>query len=248
MAGSSEEVGDKGLPPILEQRCILQSEALSQYILETSVYPREPEVLKELRQLTATDLRNVMATGPDEMQFLSMLLKLMNAKKTLEIGVYTGYSLLATALSLPHDGKIIAIDINRNNFELGLPFFKKAGVAHKVDFREGPALPILNDLMEEEKYKGWFDFVFVDADKNNYMNYHKRVVEMVRVGGIIGYDNTLWNGSVVAQAMGERPFPYYIMECRDAILEFNAYLAADPRVEICHLSIADGLTLCRRLN
>ncbi|RWW07728.1 hypothetical protein GW17_00028877 [Ensete ventricosum] len=147
--------------------------------------------------------RNVMATGPDEMQFLSMLLKLMNAKKTLEIGVYTGYSLLATALSLPHDGK---------------------------------------------KYKGWFDFVFVDADKNNYMNYHKRVVEMVRVGGIIGYDNTLWNGSVVAQAMAERPFPYYIMECRDAILEFNAYLAADPRVEICHLSIADGLTLCRRLN
>ncbi|RWW25836.1 hypothetical protein GW17_00009805 [Ensete ventricosum] len=195
--------------------------------------------------------RNAMATSPDEMQFLSMLLKLMNAKKTLEVGVYTGYSLLATALSLPHDGEvhtIIAIDINRKNFELGLPFFEKAGVAHKVDFREGRALPILDDLMtKEEKYKGWFDFVFVDADKSNYMNYHNRVVEMVRVGGIIGYDNTLWNGSVVAKAMAERPFPYYIMECRDAILEFNAYLAADPRVEICHVSIADGLTLCRRL-
>ncbi|CAL9176864.1 unnamed protein product [Musa hybrid cultivar] len=255
MAGSSGGVGDKELPPILEQRCILQSEALSQYIMETSVYPREPEALRELRQLTATDLRqapairfwNVMATGPDEMQFLSMLLKLMNAKKTLEIGVYTGYSLLATALSLPHDGEIIAIDTNRKNFELGLPFFEKAGVAHKVDFREGLALPILNELTKEEKYKGWFDFVFVDADKSNYMNYHERVVEMVRVGGIIGYDNTLWNGSVVAEAMAERPFPWYIMESRDAILEFNAYLAADPRVEICHLSIADGLTLCRRL-
>ncbi|THU54558.1 hypothetical protein C4D60_Mb10t26360 [Musa balbisiana] len=256
MAGSSEGVGDKELPPILEQRCILQSEALSQYILETSVYPREPEALKELRQLTATDLRqapairfwNAMATGPDEMQFLSMLLKLMNAKKTLEIGVFTGYSLLATALSLPHDGEIIAIDTNRKNFELGLPFFEKAGVAHKVDFREGLALPILNELAKEEKYKGWFDFVFVDADKSNYMNYHERVVEMVRVGGIIGYDNTLWNGSVVAEAIVERPFPWYIMESRDAILKFNAYLAADPRVEICHLSISDGLTLCRRLH
>ncbi|XP_065027192.1 caffeoyl-CoA O-methyltransferase-like [Musa acuminata AAA Group] len=247
MAGSSEGVGDKELPPILEQRCILQSEALSQYIMETSVYPREPEALRELRQMTATDLRNVMATGPDEMQFLSMLLKLMNAKKTLEIGVFTGYSLLATALSLPHDGEIIAIDTNRKNFELGLPFFENAGVAHKVDFREGLALPILNELTKEEKYKGWFDFVFVDADKSNYMNYHERVVEMVRVGGIIGYDNTLWNGSVVAEAMAERPFPWYIMESRDAILEFNAYLAADSRVEICHLSIADGLTLCRRL-
>ncbi|CAL9097980.1 unnamed protein product [Musa textilis] len=229
--------------------------------------------------------RNAMATGPDEMQFLSMLLKLMNAKKTLEIGVFTGYSLLATALSLPHDGEIIAIDTNRKNFELGLPFFEKAGVAHKVDFRQGLALPILDELMKEvrerkhskltsgfsnsisttcrthimmftvgcvfyfqEKYKGWFDFVFVDADKSNYMNYHARVVEMVRVGGVIGYDNTLWNGSVVAEAMAERPFPWYIMDSRDAILEFNAYLAADPRVEICHLSISDGLTLCRRLS
>ncbi|CAL9196774.1 unnamed protein product [Musa hybrid cultivar] len=179
------------------------------------------------------------------MQFLRMLLKLMNAKKTLEIGVFTGYSLLSTALSLPHDGEIIAIDTNRKNFEFGLPIFEKAGVAHKIEFREGLALPILDEMMEAEKYKGSFDFVFVDADKSNNLNYHDRVMEMVRVGGMIGYDNTLWSGSVVASS--ENTLPWYIMENRDAVVEFNAYLAADSRVEICHLTISDGFTLCRRL-
>ncbi|CAL9097983.1 unnamed protein product [Musa textilis] len=154
MAESFEvRVGDKVLPPVLKPTTILQSEALHQYVLETSVHPREPEALKELRQLTATHPWQAPATGPaagaDEMQFLRMLLKLMNAKKTLEIGVFTGYSLLSTALSLPHDGEIIAIDTNRKNFELGLPVFKKAGVAHKIEFREGLALPILDEMMEE---------------------------------------------------------------------------------------------------
>lgn len=97
----------------------------------------------------------------------------------------------------------------------------------------------------QEKYKGWFDFAFVDADKSNYLNYHERVMEMVRVGGMIGYDNTLWSGSVVTSS--EHNLPWYIMESRDAVVEFNAHLAADPRVEICHLSISDGFTLCRRL-
>ncbi|URE45170.1 NHL repeat-containing protein [Musa troglodytarum] len=215
MAESFEvRVGDKVLPPVLKPTTILQSEALHQYVLETSVHPREPEALKELRQLTATHPWTGLAAGADEMQFLRMLLKLMNAKKTLEIGVFTGYSLLSTALSLPHDGEIIAIDTNRKNFELGLPVFKKAGVAHKIEFREGLALPILDEMMEEEKYKGWFDFVFVDADKSNY---HERVID--GEGGGHG-------------------------RSRDAIVEFNAYLAADPRVEICHLTISDGFTLC----
>nr|XP_016447599.1 PREDICTED: caffeoyl-CoA O-methyltransferase 6-like [Nicotiana tabacum] len=135
-----QEVGHKSL---------LQSDALYQYILETSVYPREPEPMKELRELTAKHPWNLMTTSADEGQFLSMLLKLINAKNTMEIGVYTGYSLLATALALPHDGKILAMDINRENYEIGLPVIQKAGVAHKIDFREGPALPVL-DLMVED--------------------------------------------------------------------------------------------------
>ncbi|RRT48444.1 hypothetical protein B296_00032276, partial [Ensete ventricosum] len=217
-----------------------------QYILETSVYPREPEAMKELRHITAKHPWNGMAVAADEAQFLNMILKLMNAKRTLEIGVFTGYSLLATALALPEDGQILAIDPDRKNYELGLPVIEKAGVAHKIDFRESQALPILDQLMQEEKYRGWFDFVFVDADKENYMNYHKRVVELVRVGGVIGYDNTLWSGTVAAEP--EYPLSEYVMELKGRFLELNRHLAADPRIEICQLSISDGLTLCRRVS
>ncbi|XP_019707600.1 caffeoyl-CoA O-methyltransferase [Elaeis guineensis] len=228
------------------QKSLLKSDALYQYILETSVYPREPECMKELRLVTAKHPWNGMAAAADEVQFLGMLLKVLNAKNTMEIGVYTGYSLLATALALPDDGKILAFDINRENYELGLPVLKKAGVAHKIDFHEGPALPVLDQMVHDEKHKGSLDFVFVDADKENYLNYHKRVLELVRVGGVIGYDNTLWNGSVAAPP--EAPLPDHVRRLRGPILELNKYVAADPRVEICQLSIADGLTLCRRLS
>ncbi|CAN6459690.1 unnamed protein product [Victoria cruziana] len=187
-----------------------------------------------------------MTTSADEGQFLNMLLKLINAKKTMEIGVYTGYSLLATALALPDDGTILAMDINRENYELGLPVIQKAGVAHKIDFREGPALPALDQLIEDKDNHGSFDFIFVDADKDNYLNYHKRLIDLVKVGGVIGYDNTLWNGSVVAPP--DAPLRKYVRYYRDFVLELNKALAADPRIEICQLPVGDGITLCRRVN
>ncbi|KAL9460294.1 hypothetical protein AB3S75_003493 [Citrus x aurantiifolia] len=227
-------------------KSLLQSDELYQYILETSVYPREHECLKELRELTKKHPRNYMLSAPDEAQFLSMLLKLINAKNTMEIGVYTGYSLLYTALAIPDDGKILAMDINREYYELGLPIIEKAGVAHKIDFREGPALPLLDQMIQDEKYHGTFDFIFVDADKNNYINYHKRIIELVKVGGVIGYDNTLWCGSVAVppDAKMDERLRYH----RDFVLEFNKAVALDPRIEICQLSIADGVTLCRRIS
>ncbi|KAH9323506.1 hypothetical protein KI387_018145, partial [Taxus chinensis] len=129
-------------------KSVLQSDALYQYILETSVYPREHESLRELRNLTAKQPWSVMATSADGGQFLSLLLKLINAKNTMEIGVFTGYSLLSTALALPDYGKIIAMDNNRETYDLGLPFIQKAGVAHKITFREGPALPVLDQMLE----------------------------------------------------------------------------------------------------
>ncbi|XP_042496977.1 caffeoyl-CoA O-methyltransferase [Macadamia integrifolia] len=234
--GRHQEVGHKSL---------LQSDALYQYILETSVYPREPEAMKELREVTAKHPWNIMTTSADEGQFLNLLLKLINAKNTMEIGVYTGYSLLATALALPDDGKILAMDVNRENFELGLPSIQKAGVAHKIDFREGPAMPVLDQLLEEGKH-GTFDFIFVDADKDNYLNYHKRLIELVKVGGVIGYDNTLWNGSVVAPP--DAPLRKYVRYYRDFVMELNKALAVDPRIEICQLPVGDGITLCRRIS
>ncbi|XP_019420388.1 PREDICTED: caffeoyl-CoA O-methyltransferase-like [Lupinus angustifolius] len=229
----------------LAHKSLLQSDALYQYILETSVFPREHESLKELREMTEKHPRNLMATPPDEGQLVSMLLKLINAKNTIEIGVYTGYSLLSTALALPHDGKVLAMDVNREYYELGLPIIQKAGVEHKIDFREGPALPLLDQMLKDEKKKGSFDFVFVDADKNNYLNYHKRVIELVKIGGVIGYDNTLWCGSVVAPP--NAPLKGYIKQFRGDIMELNNYLANDSRIEICQIPIGDGVTLCRRI-
>ncbi|GAU32022.1 hypothetical protein TSUD_158130 [Trifolium subterraneum] len=216
----------------LSHKTLLQSDALYQYILETSVFPREHPCLKELREMTDKHPR--------------MLIKLINAKNTMEIGVYTGYSLLSTALALPSDGKVLALDVNRQYYELGLPIIEKAGVAHKIDFREGTALPLLDELLQDENNKGTFDFIFVDADKNNYLNYHKKVIDLVKVGGLIGYDNTLWSGSVAAPP--DAPMLDYVSELRDHVIEFNKYLAQDSRIEICQLPVGDGITLCRRIN
>lgn len=172
-----------------------------------------------------------------------MLLKIMNAKKTLELGVFTGYSLLATALALPDDGKITAIDPDKKAYEFGLPFIQKAGVKHKIDFFESDAFLVLTDLVNDGKQEGSFDFAFVDADKNNYINYHELIIKLVRVGGIIAYDNTLWFGSV---AEPEEKLEGVFRESRTHVEELNTFLAADPRIEIVHVSVGDGLTLCRR--
>ncbi|KAL9461371.1 hypothetical protein AB3S75_004381 [Citrus x aurantiifolia] len=240
-----EEKKDRLFKALHGNKTLLESEKLYEYILETSVYPREPQCLKEIRELTEKHPWSAMMTSPDEAQFLSMLLKLINAKNTMEIGVFTGYSLLATALAIPDDGKILALDITKEHYEKGLPIIQKAGVAHKIDFREGPALPLLDQLIQDEKYHGTFDFVFVDADKDNYINYHKRLIELVKVGGVIGYDNTLWGGSVVAAP--DADLDEHILYLRDFVKELNKALAVDPRIEICQLSIADGVTLCRRI-
>ncbi|KAK3418885.1 hypothetical protein EUGRSUZ_H04644, partial [Eucalyptus grandis] len=123
------------------------------------------------------------------------MLKLMNAKKTIEVGVFTGYSLLTTALALPTDGKIIAMDPDKEAFETGLPFMKKAGVEHKIDFIHSDAFSALNDLIANGE-EGTFDFAFVDANKEDYIKYHEILLKLVKVGGVIGYDNILWFGAV----------------------------------------------------
>lgn len=235
----------KGRHAGVGHKTILQSDALYQYMLETSVYPRESPYQRELREITEKHPWNLMTTPPDEGQFLMLLMKLINAKNTMELGVYTGYSLLSTALALPDDGKIIAMDMNRENYELGAPVIEKAGLSHKVDFREGLILPQLDEMLLEERNLGFFDFVFVDADKDNYVKYHERLIKLVKVGGVIGYDNTLWNGSLVAPE--DAPYPKYIRHYRPFVLELNRVLAGDERIEISQVPIGDGITLCRRI-
>ncbi|KAL3625379.1 Cation-dependent phenylpropanoid and flavonoid 8-O-methyltransferase 1 [Castilleja foliolosa] len=225
-------------------KCLLQTEELYNYILETSVYPREPESLKELRAITSNHPKAIMGTAPDAGQFMALLLNIINPKKTIEIGVFTGYSLLLTALAIPDDGKITAIDVNRSAYEIGLPIIEKAGVKHKINFIESEALPVLDQLLNDPKNKESFDFAFVDADKVNYSNYHEKLLELLRPGGVVVYDNTLWGGSV---AMPVGSVPERRLASRDAAIKFNTYLAADKRVQISQVPLGDGVTVCRRL-
>ncbi|KAM3306349.1 putative caffeoyl-CoA O-methyltransferase [Capsicum chacoense] len=223
---------------------LLQSPELYEYILETAVYPREPELLKEIRIITENHPLSIIASAPDSGQLISLLLKLINPKKTIEIGVFTGYSLLLTALAIPRDGKITAIDLNRDAYEMGLPVIKKAGVEHKINFIQSLALTVLDELLEDHENRGSFDFAFVDADKVNYQKYHERLWKLLKVGGIIVYDNTLWFGTVVmpeVSVMEER------REDRLHIIEFNRFLAADDRFQISQVPLGDGITICRRL-
>ncbi|KAG8388563.1 hypothetical protein BUALT_Bualt02G0138400 [Buddleja alternifolia] len=225
---------------------ILQSEALAKYLLETSAYPREHEQLKELRNATVDKYQywSLMNVSADEGQFISMLLKIMNAKRTIEVGVFTGYSLLTTALALPDDGKIIAIDPDREAYETGLPFIQKANMTRKIQFIQSDAMKVMNDFLAKGE-EGTFDFAFVDADKENYINYHEQLLKLVKIGGIIAYDNTLWSGTVAAPE--DDDMLDYLKGCRGHIIKLNSFLANDPRIELAQLSIGDGLTLCRRL-
>ncbi|KAE8710256.1 Caffeoyl-CoA O-methyltransferase [Hibiscus syriacus] len=209
------------------KKTILRNNALQQYIFETSAYPKEHEQLKELREATAEKYKDlsVMNVPVDEAQFLSLFLKIMNAKKTMEIGVFTGYSLLATALALPQDGQIIAIDPDKEAYQTGQPFIRKAGMQNKIKFIQSDAFLVLNDLIikgEEES----FDFVFVDAYKSDYLKFHELTLKLVKVGGIVAYDNTLWYGSVAESE--EEVTDDLIKKFRNFVMEFNSFVAADP--------------------
>ncbi|KAI4377422.1 hypothetical protein MLD38_015048 [Melastoma candidum] len=223
---------------------LLQSEDLSKYILHTVVYPREPEPLKELRCASAGHPFSFYGTDPDAGQLMAMLLKLIQAKRTIEVGVFTGYSLLLTALTIPDDGKITAIDINKEAYEIGLPIIQKAGVEHKINFIHSPALPVLDNLLQDKENEGSFDFAYVDADKDNYLNYHERLVKLVKIGGLLVYDNVLWGGFV---AMPLETIPERKRKRTTATMEFNKTIAADPRVDISIAPVGDGVLICRRV-
>ncbi|KAG8057151.1 hypothetical protein GUJ93_ZPchr0002g24735 [Zizania palustris] len=246
-AGGGNNGGDV-LPDIHragDSKTLLKSNALYQYILDTTVLPQEPPCLRELRHLTDKHELALMASPADEMQLLGMLVKMIGAKNAIEVGVFTGHSLLATALALPDDGKVVAIDRDRRCYDgVGRAAVAKAGVAHKVDFREGVALDVLDQLLAADGSEGKFDFAFVDADKANYVNYHERLLRLVRVGGLVVYDNTLWGGAV-AMPPGA-PMSAMDRSVSAAIKVLNAFVAADPRVEACQLPVADGVTICRR--
>jgi len=202
------------------------------YFLSVSL--RQPDILRRLREETANHPYSGMQISPEQGQFMALLVQLLGAKKTLEVGVFTGYSSLSVALALPEDGKIIACDISQEYTNIARRYWQSAGVAEKIDLRIAPALDTLRQLIADGQSET-FDFAFIDADKENYQAYYECCLQLVRRGGLIAVDNVLWSGKVADRQVQDKS--------TQAIREFNEKIRQDERVSISMLPIADGLTL-----
>ncbi|MBE9231371.1 class I SAM-dependent methyltransferase [Cuspidothrix issatschenkoi LEGE 03284] len=205
---------------------------LYDYLLSVSL--REPIILTQLRQETSQLPMSRMQISPEQGQFMAFLVKLMRVKKTLELGVFTGYSSLAVALALPADGKIVACDVSEEYTSIARRYWQQAGVADKIDLHIAPALETLDNLLAAGE-AGTFDFAFIDADKGNYKNYYERSLELIRPGGLIAIDNVLWSGKVADPEIQDNQ--------TNKIRAFNRKLHQDSRITLSLVPIADGLTL-----
>ena len=198
---------------------------------------READVLRRLREETAPLPLARMQISPEQGQFMGLLMRLMEARMTIEVGVFTGYSSISVAMALPDDGKIIACDVSEEWTSIARRYWREAGVSSKIDLRLRPALETLDELLAEGR-AGAFDFAFIDADKSNYSNYYERCLKLVRPGGLIAIDNVLWHGDVINPAKQD--------EDTQAIRAFNERVSADNRVWVSMLPISDGLTLAMK--
>jgi predicted O-methyltransferase YrrM len=213
------------------------SKELWDYIGRVSL--REPEVLRRLREETAPLPLSIMQISPEQGQFMGLLTSLLGARRTLEVGVFTGYSSISVAMALPEDGRIIACDVSEEWTSIARRYWQEAGVAHKIDLRLRPAVETLDQLLADGE-AGAFDFAFIDADKANYVNYYERCLKLLRPGGLIAVDNVLWHGSVIDPAKQD--------EDTQTIRRFNQLVGRDDRVSVSLLPISDGLTLALKKN
>ncbi len=212
------------------------TDSLYEYLKSVSL--REPEILQRLRAETVLLPLGRIQIAPMEGQLLALLVRLLNARRTLEIGVFTGYSSLVVARALPEDGRIVACDLSEKWTGIARRYWEEAGVAHKIDLRLGPALDTLDALLAEGQ-KESFDFAFIDADKENYETYFERCYSLLRPGGLIAVDNVFWKGRVIDKANQE--------DSTRAIRDFNEMLHYDERIELSMLPVGDGLTLALKL-
>jgi caffeoyl-CoA O-methyltransferase len=219
----------------MSNRSISLTDLLHEYLLSVSL--REPALLRQLRDETAADPLARMQISPEQGQFMALLVRLMGARRCLEVGVFTGYSSLAVALALPDDGHIVACDVSEHWTAVARRYWDAAGVAHKVELRLAPALETLERLLAAGA-AGSFDFAFLDADKESYLRYYECLLELVRPGGLILADNTLWSGRVADPANTE--------VTTAALRRFNERLRVDERVDLSVVPIGDGLTLARK--
>ena len=216
----------------MSNQTISITDSIYKYLCENSL--REDEVLSSLRAYTYRMQQRNMQISPEQGQFMQLLIKLMGAKNTIEIGVFTGYSSLCVALALPLDGKIIACDISTKYTDIAEKYWKDANVRDKIDLRIGPALDTLQKLIDKG-LSNTFDFSFIDADKINYDNYYELSLKLLRPGGLIAIDNVLWSGDVVDERINDID--------TESIRSLNKKIYLDKRVDISILPIGDGLTL-----
>ena len=210
-------------------------DTLHQYLLDVSV--DEDPVARALRTRTAELEEHYMQISPEQGQFFKLLIRMTNAQQVVEVGTYTGYSALCLAQAVGARGRVVCCDISEEWTAIGQEFWQQAGVAERIDLRLAPALETL-EQMRQDGEAGRFDFAFIDADKGNYQAYYEHLLDLIRPGGVIAVDNTLWSGRVADLSEQDSDTV--------AIREFNRMLANDSRVMVSLVPIGDGLTLARK--
>lgn len=216
-------------------RTIAMTDALYDYLLRTTL--REEPVLAGLREETSNMPRAHMQISPEQGQFMALLAELIGARRAIEIGVFTGYSALCVARVLPANGKLVACDVSEEFTAIARRYWQEAGEAEKIDLRLAPALESLQAMVDGGE-SGNYDFVFIDADKTNYDAYYELSLQLLRVGGLIVVDNTLWDGKVADAAVQD--------EDTRAIRALNEKARDDQRVSMSLVPVGDGLLLARK--
>ncbi len=216
----------------MSNRTLSIDDRIYDYLCDVSI--NEPELLRQLREETAQIEYSVMQISPEQGQFMSLLIKLMGAKRALEIGTFTGYSSICVASAMPEEGRLTCCDISPQWTDMAEKYWALAGLENKIDLHIQPAEQTLQMLLDDGAEKT-FDFIFIDADKQNYIKYYEVALRLLRKGGIIAIDNTLWSGAVAD--------PENIEPGTRAIRRFNDMLKDDARVSQSLLTIGDGLTL-----
>jgi len=216
----------------LSNRTLSIDDRIYNYLAAVSI--NEPELLAQLRQETAEIDYSEMQISPEQGQFMSLLIKLMVATRAIEIGTFTGYSSICIASAMPENGNLICCDISPQWTDIAKKYWALAGLEKKIDLHTRPAEQTLQILLDEGNEKS-FDFIFIDADKQNYITYYEMALRLLRQGGMIAVDNTLWSGAVADPDNNEAT--------TIAIRHFNEMLKGDDRVYQSLLTIGDGLTL-----
>ena len=219
----------------MTNKAFFLEDRLNDYIVDVSL--RETPEQRELRERTMQMPNAQMQSAPDQVQLLALLARAINAKRYLEVGVFTGYSALGIALALPADGRIVACDVSKEYTDIAREYWKRAGVDSKIDLRLAPATETLDALLKDGG-ENTFDLAYIDADKPGYDAYYERALRLVRPNGLITIDNVLWSGDVADPSNNDPNTA--------ALRALNQKIGRDERVDQIIVTIGDGLTIARK--